>query len=368
MSRLQVWSYLSEYEELRGEILGAVDEVFKSGRLILGERTEALEAEFASYIGSPSGGVGVNSGTDALFIGLKALGVGPGDEVVTVANTAVPTVSAIVSTGATARFVDIDADTYLMDCDRLEAAITPRTRCILPVHLYGQCVDMDKLQSCAESHDLRILEDCAQSAGATFDGRQSGQFGEIGAFSFYPTKLLGGYGDGGMILSRTSDLEEKCRSLRMYGMKGAYYAEEHGYNSRLDEVQAAIILLKLKHLDEWIARRRALAERYRDRLGDSDLVLPAEAPGNRHAYYVYVVRHPDRERLMQALAARDIHVNISYPFPISTMRGYADLGYGEGDLPITEKLAREIFSLPMYPGLSEGDQDRVCDALLEALG
>ena len=363
MKRIQVWNYLSEYDELRDTILSAVDDVFSSGQLILGERVATLEADMASYIGVSETGIGVNSGTDALFIALKSLGIGPGDEVITVANTAVPTVSAIVSTGATPKFIDVDAATYLMDCDQLTAALTPQTACILPVHLFGQCADMTKINEIAKQHNLFVLEDCAQSTGATYDGQKSGQFSDLGAFSFYPTKLLGAYGDGGMILTNSAELQDKCRQLRRYGMEGSYYAEEHGYNSRLDEVQAAILSIKLKSLDDTILRRRQLAAQYFEKLKDTDLVLPVEADANQHAYYLYVVRHAERDRLIDAMAEQDIHLNISYPYPVSLMNGYAHLGYQEGDLPVTEKLAKEIFSLPMYPGLTDGEQDRVCDAL-----
>ncbi|MEE2998735.1 MAG: DegT/DnrJ/EryC1/StrS family aminotransferase [Pseudomonadota bacterium] len=363
MKRIQVWSYLTEYEEMRETILSAVDDVFNSGQLILGKRVSALEAQIANYIGVSETGIGVNSGTDALHIGLKALGIGPGDEVITVANTAVPTVAAIVSTGAIPKFVDIDSKTYLMDCNQIPKIITPATACILPVHLYGQCVDMVLINDIAKQHKLAVLEDCAQSMGATFNNQKSGKIGDIGAFSFYPTKLLGAYGDGGMILTNSTSLQEKCRRLRMYGMDGNYYSEEHGYNSRLDEVQAAILSIKLKSLNKMILRRRKIASQYTEKLKDTDLVLPVEAPLNQHVFYLYVVRHPERDRIINALAKKNIHLNISYPYPISLMRGYSYLGYKEGDLPVTENLAKEIFSLPMYPSLTDEEQDFVCDVL-----
>jgi aminotransferase EvaB len=261
--------------------------------------------------------------------------------------------------------VDIDPRTYLMDVDRLEAAVTPRTRCILPVHLFGQCVDMGRVSAVAARHGLRVLEDCAQSTGATRHGAQSGSMGDIAAFSFYPTKILGGYGDGGMVVTGDEQMAAHVRRLRMYGSDGRYYADEHGYNSRLDEVHAAILLGKLARLEQYIERRRELARRYDRLLAGSGLQLPVTLDGNRHAYYLYVVRHPDRDRIMQQLAARDIVVNISYPWPIHTMQAYAHLGYAEGVLPETEQAAREIFSLPMYPALTDAEQDRVCDVLLE---
>jgi len=358
---IHVWSYLEEYKQYRDEILAEVDKVFSSGRLILGDNVSSFEQALASYCDN-SHGVGVNSGTDALFLALKALDIKDGDEVITVANTAVPTVSAIVSAGGIPRFVDIDEDTYLMNVQQLDEALSPETKAILPVHLYGQCVDMDSVMSFADKHGLSVLEDCAQSTGATYKGRKSGSLGHISAFSFYPTKLLGGYGDGGMVLTGDESMSSKLKSLRMYGMRGTYYSEEHGYNSRLDEVQAAILNMKLRHLDEWIDRRRQLANQYQSTLADI-LTLPVEATNNYHAYYVYVVRHPDRDRIIERLRKKDIFLNISYPWPISVMRGYSHFGYSEGDLPVTESAAKEIFSLPMYPHLTDNEQETVCNEI-----
>jgi aminotransferase EvaB len=361
---IQVWDYRQEYEAERDEILAAVDDVFRSGRLILGERVRAFENELAAYCGVRHG-VGVNSGTDALVLALRALGLRDGDEVITVANTAIPTVSAIVTTGAVPRFVDVDPRTYLMDVARLEEAVTPRTRCILPVHLFGQCVDMDAVNAVAARHGAQTLEDCAQSTGAEYRARRAGSMSDIAAFSFYPTKILGGYGDGGMVVTADEALAAHVRRLRMYGTDGRYYAEEQGYNSRLDEVQAAILQRKLRRLPAYIARRREIARRYDRLLAASGLRLPVTAPENHHAYYLYVVRHPARDRIVKELGSRDIIVNVSYPWPIHTMRGYTQFGYVEGDLPETEAAAREIFSLPMYPSLTEAEQDRVCETLHE---
>jgi dTDP-3-amino-2,3,6-trideoxy-4-keto-D-glucose/dTDP-3-amino-3,4,6-trideoxy-alpha-D-glucose/dTDP-2,6-dideoxy-D-kanosamine transaminase len=365
--KIKVWDYLKEYEASREEILKLVDEVFSSGWLILGESVSEFENTFSSYCNS-SYGIGVNSGTDALFLALKALDIGPGDEVITVANTAVPTVSAIVSTGAIPRFVDVKSNTYLMDIEQLDQVLTPKTKCVLPVHLYGQCVNMNRVTEFAQKNKLSVLEDCAQSAGAMFEGKKSGAFGEVAAFSFYPTKILGGYGDGGMVVTQKEELSEKVRKLRMYGMVGKYYSEEHGYNSRLDEVHAKILTLKLKYLDSYVEKRRLLADNYRRLLGGSELILPEEAEGNSHAYYLYVVRHPRRDAIIEELKKHDIFLNISYPWPIHTMQGYVHLGYKKGDLPVTEDLAKEIFSLPMYPTLIEADQERTCQAILKILG
>ncbi len=364
---IQVWDYRKEYEAEREDILAGVEKVFRSGRLILGESVRKFEESFAAWCGV-SHGVGVNIGTDALFLALKALDIGPGDEVITVANTAIPTVSAIAATGATPRFVDIDRSTYLMDGALIEKAVTPRTRCILPVHLFGQCVDMEPVHRVASKHGLRVLEDCAQAHGAEQRGRKAGSMCDISAFSFYPTKILGTYGDAGMVLTNDKKLADRVRRLRMYGNEGTYYSIEHGYNSRLDEVHAEILLRKLPRLDGYIARRRALAARYDAALRGSALVLPGTPAHNLHAYYLYVARHPARDRIIKALAERDILVNVSYPWPLHTMKGYAYLGGKEGDLPETESAAKEIFSLPMYPTLEEESQDRVCAALNDILG
>ena len=363
---VRFWDYRPEYDGLREDILQAVDDVFGSGWLILGERVRTFEADFSDYCGAAHG-VGVNSGTDALFLALKALGIEAGDEVVTVANTAIPTVSAIESTGAQARFVDTDPDTCLMDPAKLEDAITPKTRCILPVHLYGQCADMDAIGTIAQKHEIPVLEDCAQSHGATQNGQPAGSMGAAGAFSFYPTKVLGAYGDAGMVVCDDKALAEKIRSLRAYGISDAANATEHGYNSRLDEVQAAILSVKLPLLQGWIAERRRLADVYTERLSGLSLGLPKLGDGNEHVYYAYVVRHPERARLIETLEADGIQVNISYPHPISLMQGYRHLGFEKGDLPETERACEEVFSLPLYPGLSEQDQDAVCKALEQAL-
>jgi aminotransferase EvaB len=361
---IQVWDYRKEYEAERNEIMAGIEKVFSSGRLILGHSVQSFESAFALYCGS-NYGIGVNSGTDALFLGLKALNIGPGHEVITVANTAIPTVAAIVSTGATPKFVDIDPDTYLMDVNQLVTAITPNTKCILPVHLFGQCVDMETVNRLATKHGLAVVEDCAQSHGAMQRDKKAGSMSDVSAFSFYPTKILGGYGDGGMVVTNNDDLAERLRRLRMYGNEGTYYSVEHGYNSRLDELHAEILLRKLPHLDAYIARRRELARRYDERLRDTPLILPKVRLENFHAYYLYVVRHRSREKIMQRLVERGIILNISYPWPIHTMKGYSFLGGKEGDLPYTELAAKEIFSLPMYPSLSDAEQDIVCEALHE---
>ncbi|MFF5563815.1 DegT/DnrJ/EryC1/StrS family aminotransferase [Streptomyces sp. NPDC012623] len=363
----RVWDYLAEYDAERQDILDAVETVFDSGQLVLGESLRGFETEFAAYHGVGHC-VGVDNGTNAIKLGLQALGVGPGDEVITVSNTAAPTVVAIDSTGATPVFVDVRADDFLMDTGQVAAAITERTRCLLPVHLYGQCVDMAPLKELADRHGLAVLEDCAQAHGARQDGTLAGATGDAAAFSFYPTKVLGAYGDGGATLTSDQAVARRLRRLRYYGMDDRYYTlETPAHNSRLDEVQAEILRRKLRRLDTYVAGRRAVARRYADGLAGTGLGLPRTARGNEHVYYVYVVRHPRRDDIIERLKVYDIHLNISYPWPVHTMSGFAHLGYAEGSLPVTEALAGEIFSLPMYPSLSRDLQDKVIHSVREVL-
>lgn len=363
----RVWAYLDEYHQERDEILAAVDRVFGSGQLVLGSGVAGFEREFAEYHGLPHC-VGVDNGTNAIKLGLEALGIGPGDEVITVSNTAAPTVVAIHSTGAVPVFVDVRDEDFLIDPMLVEAAITARTRAIVPVHLYGQCADMTHIGRIAAEHGLTVLEDCAQAHGARQMGRLAGTFGDAAAFSFYPTKVLGAYGDGGATVTGSADVDGALRRLRFYGMEDRYYTvQTPAHNSRLDEVQAEILRGKLARLDDYLHARRAAAARYERALGDTALRLPSTVPGNEHVYYVYVVRHPDRDAILAGLREHDIELNISYPWPVHTMTGFAHLGYAEGSLPVTEKIAGEIFSLPMYASLRPDEQDRVIDALHRVL-
>ncbi|MFC0107711.1 DegT/DnrJ/EryC1/StrS family aminotransferase [Kibdelosporangium aridum] len=368
---IRVWDYLAEYDTERESILEAVTTVFESGQLILGQSVREFEREYAAYHGMRHC-VGVDNGTNAVLLGLEALGIGPGDEVITVSNTAAPTVVAIDGAGATPVFVDVRDQDYLMDTDAVEAAITPRTKALLPVHLYGQCVDMAPLGTLAERHGLVILEDCAQAHGALHHGQLAGTMGDASAFSFYPTKVLGAYGDGGAVVTSDDTVMRNLRRLRYYGMEDVYYVvQTPGHNSRLDEVHAEILRRKLRRLDDYIAGRRAVAARYAEGLADvtgpGGLVLPSVTAGNEHVYYVYVVRHPERDTIIERMKGYGISLNISYPWPVHTMTGFAHLGYRKGDLPVTERLAGEIFSLPMYPSLRKDDQDKVISALREVL-
>ncbi|GIF07051.1 DegT/DnrJ/EryC1/StrS family aminotransferase [Actinoplanes siamensis] len=361
----RVWDYLPEFAEEETDILDAVRTVLRSGRLILGPAVQSFEAEFSAYHGVAHC-VGVDNGTNAVKLGLEALGIGPGDEVITVSNTAAPTVVAIAGTGATPVFVDV-GDDYLMNTGQLAEVLTTRTRAVVPVHLYGQCVDMDPVLRFAETHGLAVLEDCAQAHGARHHGRLAGTMGDAAAFSFYPTKVLGAYGDGGALLTARDDVDRALRQLRYYGMDKVYYVvRSPGHNSRLDEVQAEILRRKLTRLDGYIAGRRAVAQRYADGLSDltgAGLVLPTTAPGNDHVHYVYVVRHPQRDRILELLRRYDIELNISYPWPVHTMSGFPGLATPRVPLPNTERLATEIFSLPMYPSLPRHVQERVIAAL-----
>ena len=360
------WDYRREYEQLRDEILAAVDRVFRSGQLILGPEGMAFERAMAASVGV-RGGVGVNSGTDAIYIALAAAGVTAGDEVITVPNTAVPTVAAIQILGARPVLVDVRDDDFLMDVAQVESVITPRTKAIVPVHLYGQCVDLDPLMEVAQRHGLKVIEDCAQSQGALYKSRRCGSIGTAATFSFYPTKLLGGYGDGGMVVSDDEAIVDRARSLRFYGMERAYYAERHGYNSRLDEVQAAILALKLPRVDGWIDRRRDIADRYRRGFAGSALRLPKENGHSRHVYHLFVVEAPDdRDAMLARIEARGLKCGVQYRWPIHLMRGYQDLGYREGQFPVAERKAQHIFSLPIYPHLRDNEVDEIIETVRAA--
>jgi dTDP-3-amino-2,3,6-trideoxy-4-keto-D-glucose/dTDP-3-amino-3,4,6-trideoxy-alpha-D-glucose/dTDP-2,6-dideoxy-D-kanosamine transaminase len=365
MNRIRVFDYLEQFHALQGEMMAAVERVLQSGQLILGPEVRQFEEEFAAFQG---GGdcVGVNSGTDALAIALMALGVGRDDEVITVANTAVPTVSAIRMTGAVPVFCDVDPRTCLMDLGGVEARITPRTRAIIPVHLFGNVVDVHHIRRIIGHRPIKILEDCAQAHGARLHGQMAGTMGDAAAFSFYPTKNLGAYGDGGLCFTHDEALAREMRRIRMYGFDSVYYAEREGVNSRLDEIQAAILRVKLRHLPAFLEKRRKLAAVYRANLhGLAHCVEPGE--GVEHACHLFVIRVPHRDAVRRELEHREIDTGIHYPHPIHLMRGYHFLGYHEGSLPHTEALAQELLSLPLYPELPEAAVWRVCAELRSIL-
>jgi dTDP-4-amino-4,6-dideoxygalactose transaminase len=357
----------AQYRRIRGEIDRCVLKTLGSGSYILGEELAAFEREFAAYCGARHA-VGVGSGTEALHLALRATGVGPGDAVITAPNTAVPTVCAIVAAGARPVFVDVEPRTLTLDPERLEAFLktqppSSRIKAIVPVHLYGHPADMAAVRGLAAEYDLKVVEDAAQAHGADFDGRKAGTVGDAGCFSFYPTKNLGAYGDGGMVVTDDAAIAEGVRMLRNYGEEAKFQNRVWGTNSRLDELQAAILRTKLNHLDEWTADRRARARLYGELLEGTELLLPAEVPPARHSFHLYVIRSPDRDGLRRELTELGIGTGIHYPMPVHFQDAYRDLGYAAGDFPVAERAAREILSLPLYPELAEEQVRFVCSVL-----
>ncbi len=351
------------YQAHRAGIDDAVRRVFESGRYILGPEVAAFEEAFAGYLGTQHA-VGVGNGTDALCLALRACGIGQGDEVITVSHTASATVAAIVMSGATPVFVDIQPDVYTLDPAKLPAALTERTKAIIPVHLYGQAADMAPILAFARQHHLRVIEDCAQSTGAGFDGRKTGSLGDIGCFSFYPTKNLGAYGDGGMAVTRDPALAARLRRLRQYGWDTSAISGEAGVNSRLDELQAAILHAKLPHLDSDNARRVALADRYDRELADSGLILPSRRAGaDQHVFHLHVVRSRRQAALLAHLKSHGIHALAHYPVPAHLQPAYKGYAPNAGMLAETERAAREVVSLPIYPELTQAEQQQVIDAV-----
>lgn len=340
-----------QFSKIKPKINASVTRVLHSGKFILGKEGVRFENAFAGYIGARYG-VGVNSGTDALKIALRSLGVKPGDEVITVPNTAVPTVSAIRETGAIPVFVDIN-EYFTIDIRNIERAITKKTKVVLPVHLYGQPCDMAAILYIAKKYKLKVIEDCAQATGASIQNKKAGTFGDIACFSFYPTKNLGAYGDGGMIVTSDTKLADAARRLRTYGMEKTYYAYEEGYNSRLDELQAAVLNIKLPHTDAWNARRKEIASYYLENITNRHIMLPRLNTGVSHVFHLFVIRTKGRERLKRYLQRHGIGCGVHYPFPIHLQKAYAFLGYKNGDLPETESAAQDILSLPIFPELTD---------------
>lgn len=355
-----------QYQALREQMLRAVEDVMEGGAFINGPNVKALEGEVAAYLGAGHG-VALNSGTDALHLALRALDIGPGDEVITTPFTFVATTEAIGIVGAKPVFVDIDPATYNMDPSLIEAAITPRTKAILPIHLYGCPAPMDAIMAIARKHNLYVVEDCAQAIGATIGGKFVGTIGDFGAFSFFPSKNLGAYGDGGMLLTNDSELADRARSLRAHGGRVKYYHEELGVNSRLDEMQAAILRVKLPHLEKWIENRRKVAQRYNEAFAPLGLQLPADPANGRHVYHQYTIRVEDRDRLQKELQAAGVQTMVYYPVPLHLQKVHAMFGQGEGSFPHSERAAKEVLSLPMFPELRPEVQDKVIEAVRTAL-
>lgn len=336
-------------------------EVLRSGWYVLGEEVRAFESEFAAYLGAAHC-VGLASGLDALILAFRLLGIGPGDEVIVSANAYIACVMGITINGATPVFVEPDEYDNL-DADRVEAAITPRTKAILAVHLFGQACDMGWIMDIARRHGLRVVEDCAQSHGATFAGRCTGTFGDIGCFSFYPTKGLGAFGDGGCLVTADGALSDKCRALRNYGSRQKYHFEEVGMNSRLDELQAGMLRVKLTHLDELNAGRREIAARYLTGIRSEWITLPRVRPGATPTWHQFVIHSPCRDRLRAYLTENGIGTEIHYPIPPHLSDAYRHLGYHPGDFPLTERAAGEVLSLPMFNGIREDEIRRVIEAI-----
>jgi len=356
----------AQYTRIGPELEAAVLDALRSGGYVLGEPVRRFEEAFAAYCGT-SFCVALNTGTSALHLALLAAGIGPGDEVITVPMTFVATVAAILYSGATPVFVDVDPETWTMDPNLVEAAITPRTRAILPVHLHGRLADMAAISAIARQHGLVVIEDAAQAHGAERGGVRAGAFGDIGCFSFYPGKNLGACGEGGAIVTANADYAAAIRSLRDWGQEGRYNHVRQGFNYRMDAVQGAALGVKLTRLDEWNATRRRIANTYGQHLS-GDLVPPAGPIGADHAAHVYAIRVSGRDRIRAALEQAGVTTNIHYPRPVHLQPAYAGLGYGAGDFPVSEALAAEFLSLPLYPELGIADQHRVIEAVNAATG
>ncbi|WP_084820200.1 DegT/DnrJ/EryC1/StrS family aminotransferase [Mesobacillus campisalis] len=365
--KIQMLDLSEQYQSLREEVIAKLDEVMSSSSFILGENVKKLEADVASYSKS-SWGIGVGNGSDAIHIALQAAGIAEGDEVITTAFTFFATGGAIARAGAKPVFVDIDRETFNIDPDKIEPAITNKTKAILPVHLYGQMADMKKIKEIAGTHHLAVIEDAAQAIGAKHHGKNAGEFGTAATYSFFPTKNLGAYGDAGMIVTSDEDLAEKARVIRVHGSKPKYYHHVLGYNSRLDELQAAILNVKFPSLDQWSQARRERAAYYTKKINEQlgDIIqTPVEKAANYHVFHQYTLRLPYRDELQGFLKENGISTMIYYPMPLHVQPVFKDLGYKTGDLPETEKAAKEVLSLPMYPELKQEAQDFVLEKIIE---
>lgn len=347
-----------QYRAIAGEVRRAIDEVLPTGRYTLGPTLEAFEGELAAFCGVGHV-IGISSGTAALQLALAAMGVRPGDEVITQANTYVATAFAVSYLGATPVFVDVEPERGNIDVDRLEAKITPRTKVIIPVHLYGHPADMDAILEIARAHDLRVLEDASHAHGAAYRGRMAGSLGDAAAMSFYPSKVLGAYGDAGGILTSDDDLAHQIRVLRYMGQESKHTHLIIGYQERLDPIQAAVLRVKLRHLPGWIDRRREIARRYTEGLRGLPLRLPHEAPDCRHVYYMYTLHSERRDGLEAHLRGADIASQRVYPLPVPLQPCYSSLGYQAADFPVAVRLAQELLCLPMFPELTDSEVDRI---------
>jgi len=358
----------AQYETIREEIQEAIDRVLEKQHFILGPEVKALEQEIAQYCGRKYG-IGVASGTDALILGLKACGIGPGDKVIVPSFSFIATADAVSALGADPVFADIDPVTFNIDSSKIEPLIDARTKAIVPVHLYGQAADMGPILRLAKAHNLKVVEDAAQALGATYEGRRATGFGDVGCISFFPSKNLGAYGDGGMIVTDSEEIYRHLISLRAHGSARKYFSEEQGWNSRLDELQAAILRVKLRYLDQWCSGRRAAAERYNRLLSDlrGQIILPACDARCEHVFHQYTIRVAERDQVQKRLAEQGVSTMVYYPVPIHLQPIYASLRLGEGNLPHTEAACREVLSLPIFPELTEEQAEYVAEALTMAV-
>ena len=350
-----------QFAEIREEIFEMMSRILESSQYILGPKVREFETKMAEYSGV-SRAIGVASGTDALHLSVEALGIGEGDEVLTTPFTFFATAEAIIYTGARPVFVDIELDTFSMDCDKMEDKITPRTKAVLPVHLFGHPSDMERIAGIAKKHNLSVIEDCAQAVGAEVNGGKVGSFGDAGCFSFYPSKNLGAYGDGGMITLNDQGLADSIKALRNHGSKGSYMHDSVGFNSRLDELQAGILLVKLRKLDEYNRKRRRNASLYRSLLCDV-VRCPSERKGAYHVYNQYTIMARNRDAIQKTLKENSISSVVYYPRPLHLQKALSFLGHREGDFPCAEQAAREVLSLPMYPELEEASIEAVADTI-----
>lgn len=351
----------TQYAEIREEVERAVCDVLARTHYILGPEVAAFEEEFAAWNGSPHG-VGCASGTDALMLALRAFGIGPGDEVLVPSFTFMATAGAVSATGATPVFCEIEPVTFNLDPAGIEARITPRTKALIAVHLYGHPADLNPLLELTRKHNLRLIEDCAQATGALYHGKRVGTLGDAGCFSFFPSKNLGGAGDGGMVLTASDEVAERVKCLRGHGSRRKYFHDELGTNSRLDEIQAAVLRIKLRHLERWNEKRRAVATAYDQRLKEV-VTVPVVRDGCQHVFHQYTMRTARRQQLMDWLNQHEIGAVVYYPRSLHLQQVYASLGYKMGDLPVTEQIQEEVLSLPMYPELTEAQIDKVAQAV-----
>ena len=361
--RIPLVDLKKQYQNIKEDVLSEISQALDGMQLFLGKNVQALESDFADYC-STEFAIGVSSGTDALHIALRACGIGPGDEVITVSHTFIATVEAIILAGAKPVLVDIDPETYNMDASQFEKAITGKTKAVIPVFMYGHPADMDPVIEIARAHGLKVIEDACQAHGSEYKGHRAGSIGDVGCFSFYFTKNLGAYGEGGIITTSSPEIAQRCRMLRDHGQNEKYRHALIGMNGRLDEIQAAVLRIKLPHLEDWIDKRRSLARAYNEGLPDS-IIKPKEMSWAKHVYHLYVVRVREREQLREWLESKDISTGMHYPIPVHLQEAWRASGGDELSLPITEKITKEIISLPIYPELTIEEVDIVCKQIRE---